>query len=42
MDTHPTNDKTHTVKASRPGWKALLVFAVFIGGLVSFLNYVKI
>lgn len=42
MDTRPTTNPDHVVKATRPGWPAIVVFLAFIGGLFAFVSVVEI
>lgn len=42
MDTRPTTNPDHVVKATRPGWIAILVFLAFVGGLLTFVSVVDI
>jgi len=42
METRPTLDKNFAVKPSRPGWRAFLVVAALIAGILSYVSVVQI
>ncbi len=42
MEFTPTTDPDFKVKPTRPGWKAVIGFLAFVGGIAVFVSMVEI